>query len=297
MRLRVRSVCAWSAALALLPGVAASQAAVPPRPIVLELPASVRSAGMSGVGVAIVGDAGSVFLNPSGLATIKSLSVEAAYSRLPDRSIYTMGAAAVRIGQLNVGGGYQYLLFSDSSAVQDNLEVVGTLVYRFGLIALGTTGKYVSVEDTTGLVTRTLSADAGITLAVFDIMAFALSLQNLARDAIDGPTLDLPTTTRLGFALNFVDPQETARLLGTVEQVWTSGRPARTLVGGEVGAVFYGLGIVARIGYGPQPPGSGQSRMSYGGGVVLGRFRADYAYQRGNAFGRDVHRVGLRWTP
>lgn len=44
-----------------------------PASIVNVLPPSTRSAAMAGAGVALVGDAGSVFINPSGLATIKVL--------------------------------------------------------------------------------------------------------------------------------------------------------------------------------------------------------------------------------
>ena len=82
--------------LCLLPGPLAAQ----PRlvPSVLSFPANVRSAGLAGAGVAMTGYAGSVFNNPSGLAPIRALSLEATFVRLPDRSTYTMGAAAARAG-------------------------------------------------------------------------------------------------------------------------------------------------------------------------------------------------------
>src|SRR2546425_8313513 len=49
-------------------------------PVVL-LPASTRSAGLGGAGAALVGDAGAVFANPAGIATIRHLSVEGSYER------------------------------------------------------------------------------------------------------------------------------------------------------------------------------------------------------------------------
>lgn len=295
---RRRGVILLGVAAALTGGIAPMEAQDSTlTPLVAVLPPSVRSAGLGGAGTAVVGYAGAVFDNPSGIATIKYLSLEAAYSRLPDRSDYTMGAAAFRLAQFNFGVGYQYLRFNQPSALKDNLMWVGSGVYRFGLVALGGSGKYVSVADTGGRVHRAITTDAGLTVAVFDIMALGVSVQNIGRNVVSGLPLALPTTTRVGYSLNFVDPQSSARLLGTIEVVWTRGQERRTLVGVEAGAVFYGLGVVARAGFGGQPGGSGQPEASYGGGIVVGQLRLDYAYQSRNLLGNDVHRVGIRWTP
>jgi hypothetical protein len=103
----------------------------------------------------------------------------------------------------------------------------------------------------------------------------------------------------LGLSLNLLDTYSNGRLLGTVETIWTEGARPRTVVGLEGGAVFYGLGLIARIGTGGQPsdPGGPFSRTAYGGGLVLGRARLDYAYQRRSPLGRSVHLFGFRWTP
>ncbi|MFZ5624616.1 MAG: hypothetical protein ACOY71_09345 [Gemmatimonadota bacterium] len=262
------------------------------------VPASVRSAGLAGAGVAVIGYAGSVFNNPSGIALIRYLSVEAGASQLPDRTTYLMGAGALRIGPIDVGGGYQYLNFSDTASVRDNILWVGTLVYRRGLTALGGSLKYVSVEDTTGQIFRTVTGDLGVTLAFFDIAALALSVQNIAPQAVSGPRLELPRSTHLGFTLNFVDPQaEQWRLLATVEGIWTAGQRGRTVAGIEGGVVLGAVGLVGRMGYGNQPEGFPATRTTYGAGIVLGQVRIDYAYQGKNAFGNNVHWVGVRWTP
>lgn len=291
-----RSLLISHVLLPLLVGAAQGQSGVA-IPILPRLPASVRSAGLAGANAAVIGDAGSVFTNPAGLATIKHISVEAGFLREPGYPIQTMGAAAVRIGPFDFGGGYHYLRFADSAAVKDNLIWVGTGVYRIGLIALGASSKYVSLEDSAGMVSRALTTDAGMALAVFDIMAFAVSVQNIGNRNLSGQDLSLPTTTHVGFTLNFVDPQSNARVLGTIEEVWTRGSERHTLLGAEAGLVFGGIGIVGRIGHGAQPSRTRQSETAFGGSLVLGRLSFDYAYQRRSALGLDVQRFGARWTP
>lgn len=267
-----------------------------PPPLVLGLPASVRSAGMGGAGVALVGDAGSVFTNPSGLATIKYVSVEGAFHYLPD-ALQSVGAGAARLGPFDLGVGYDYLRYRrKGSPLKDNLLWAGSAVYRVGLFALGATEKYVSMEDSSGHISRTLANDAGLTVAVFDIMALAVSVQDFNQRRLSGNPILLPTRTRFGFAFNFVDPQTTARLLATIETVWTEGEARRTVFGLETGVVLHGVGLVARVGTGAQPAGTGQRKLAVGGGIVLGRLGIDYAYQARSG-GGDIHRVGVRWSP
>ncbi len=293
----------WRASLAthvLLLGIAPalwSQApSTPLKPLIITLPASVRYAGLGGASAALSGDAGAVFGNPAGLATIKHVGVEAAFQRYPDGSLETMGAAAFRLYQFDFGGGYHFLQLSDTSSIDANLSWAGTAVYRIGLFALGTSGRYISLKDSSGAKRRAFTTNAGVELAIFDIMALGVSVQNLGNHRLSGGPLDLPTSTHLGFTFNFVDPQLSARLLGTVETIWTEREARRTVLGGEAGAVFYGLGLVARAGYGAPPGGAGQRKASYGAGAVLGRFRIDYAFQRRTLLGNQVHRIGVRWT-
>ena len=295
MRLRLRALIMFSLGLS----VGSLRAQLRPVPSILSYPASVRSAGLAGAGVAMTGYAGSVFNNPSGLAPIRSLSLEASVAPLPDRSTYTMAAGALRIGQYNVGGGYQYLRFPRGGPVSDNVSWVGTGVYRKGGIALGTSAKYVSVEDSAGTITRSATTDVGVTVAMFDILALALAVHNLGDWAVSAGGLSLPRSWHLGFSFNLLDTYSNGRLLATVETVWAQGQRRRTVVGLEAGAVFGGVGVVGRIGHGGQPGdvASTLSKTSYGGSLVLGRARVDYAYQKQTPFGQRVHLVGVRWTP
>ncbi len=287
---------AIAASALLVSGVAplAGQSAV--APVILTLPVSVRAAGLGGASVGLSGDASATFLNPAGLATIRNIAIEAGAARYPDGTLEGMAAGAFRLFQFDVGGGIQYLRFSDTSSVRDNLQWTASGVYRVGLIALGGTLKYVSLEDSLSKTRRSATTDLGLGIHVFDIMTLALAVQNIGSWRVTGGPMLLPVTKRAGFTFNFTDPQETWRLLTTLEVAWTARAPRRTLIGLEAGAVLGKVGLVGRLGYGAAPQGSGQKEFSLGAGVVLSRFNIDYAWQHRTKFGRQVHRLGLRFT-
>ena len=219
----MRHIVLATLAAALAPPAAAQA----PPAIVTTLPPSTRSAAMADAGVALIGDAGSVFINPSGLATIKVLSLEGAYVPLSGGASLWQAAGAFRLGQFNLGGGAAYLLLPDTSAYIDNVTWVGSADFRFGLLSIGASGRYVSAEDTSGQVNRSFTTDAGFTAAVFDIMALAVSVQNIGNQQLSGLGVNLPTTTHLGYMLNLVDPQGTGRLLGTIMGEFVLGRPGQ----------------------------------------------------------------------
>jgi hypothetical protein len=269
---------------------------VKPAPLILTLPVSVRVAGLGGAGVGLDGDASSTFINPAGLATMRHIAIEGALQRYPDGSVESMAAGGLRLLQFDLGGGIHYLRFSDTSSVRDNLAWTGSAVYRFGILALGGTLKYVSVEDSFRTVRRSGTVDAGIGIHVFDLMSLAFAMRNVADWRVSGGPLDLPLSKHVAFTFNFVDPQATARLLTTMEVVWTSGAKRRTIVGLEGGAVLGQVGLVGRLGYGAAPDGAGQRELSFGGGVVLSHLRLDYAFQRRTKLGDHVHRLGARLT-
>lgn len=267
--------------------------------MIMGFPSSVQAAGLAGAGVALPGYAGALFVNPAGIAPIRVLSLEAGFTRRPDHSTYAMAAAATRAGKLNLGVGGRYLLFSADSSTYDNLSWVGAVVYRLGGIALGASTKYVSVEQRDGPVTRSLTGDLAVQVAFFDIAALALSAQNLGQTRLSGRGLDLPAALHLGFSLNLLDTYSNGRLLATIESVWSAGERGRTVLGLEAGAAVSGLGILGRVGTGRQPGlvGGLLSNTTFGGSVLLGRARLDYAFQHRSALGHDVHLFGARWTP
>lgn len=74
---------------------------------------------------------------------------------------------------------------------------------------------------------------------------------------------------------------------------WQARAARRTVIGVEAGAVLSGVG---RVGYRRPARGLGQKEISLGAGLVLSRFNIDYAWQRRTRLGREVHRLGLRFT-
>ncbi len=290
----------------LMPLSATGQSIPTAVPLILELPASVRTAGLNGAGVAIVGDAGSVFTNPAGLATIRHIGLDGAYRSAPGQAYLTSVALAWRVRQFDLGFGARVFDFGTNpgmylgplvAPVAEAREVlaVGSLIYRFGLIAFGASGKYLrrTVDATRE---RGISADAGITIAFFDIMALALSIQNLRGNWDESSIIEMPRLTRFGFTMNYVDPQESFRLMSTLEVQWPQAAGARVVLGGEGGVVVRGVGVIGRMGYAGRQAVANSSHVTYGGTLTFGELNLDYAYQRSNVLGRPAHQLGVRLT-
>jgi len=281
--------------------------------VLTALPGSTRSAGLGGAGVALVGDAGAMFANPAGIATIHHLSLEGSYEPYLAGTAVSTAALALRVSRLTWGFGAQALDYGAEPEIVPDPATGGrrgmptgvsfhpyealattSLVYRRGLMALGVTGKY-DRQQIGSEVRDAWAGDVGVAIAIFDIMAFGVSVQNLGGDLGNGALL--PRRTRAGLTLNYTDPQGTFRLLTTLEGQWTRDHSAVLVQGVEGGIVTGGVGLVGRLGYATRPAVTDASRFTFGGGIVLGRLALDYAFQAYDALGGGTHRVGLRWTP
>jgi hypothetical protein len=281
--------------------------------ILTALPGSTRSAALGGAGAALVGDAGALFANPAGIATIRHLSIEGSYEPYLAGSALSAAALALRVSRWTWGFGAQTLDYGSEPEVVPDPATGGrrgmttgasfhpyealaatSLVYRRGFAALGVTAKYDRQQIGTE-VRDAWAGDIGLAIAVFDIMAAGVSIQNLGGDLGDGALL--PRRTRAGLTLNYTDPQGTYRLLTTLEGQWTRFRKAVLIQGVEGGIVTGGVGLIGRLGYATRPAVTDASRVTVGGGVVLGRLAMDYAFQAYDVLGGGTHRVGLRWTP
>jgi len=277
------------------------------------LPGTTRAAALGGAGAALVGDAGAMFSNPAGIATIHHLSIEGSYEPYLAGSAVSTAALALRVSRFTWGFGAQALDYgTEPEIVPDPATggrrgmatgasfhpyealAAGSLVYRRGMAALGFTGKY-NRQQIGDEIRDAWAGDVGLAIAVFDIMAMGVSVQNLGGDLGDGALL--PRRTRAGLTLNYTDPQGTWRLLTTLEGQWTRDRSAVLIQGLEGGVVTSGVGLAARIGYSTRPTVTDASRWTFGGGIVLGRLALDYAFQGYDALGGGTHRVGIRWTP
>ena len=281
--------------------------------VVAALPGTTRSAGLGGAGVALVGDAGAVFANPAGIATIRHLSIEGSYEPYLAGTAVSTAAIALRVGRVTWGFGAQALDYgTEPEIVPDPATggrrgmatgaafhpyealAVSSLVIRRGLIAFGVSAKY-DRQQIGSAVSDAWAGDVGIAIAIFDIAAFGVSVQNMGGDL--GAGARLPRRNRAGFTLNYTDPQGVFRLLTTLEAQWTQDRAAVLIQGVEGGVVRGGVGLVGRVGYATRAAVTDAWRFTFGGGVVLGRLQMDYAFQGYTALGGGTHRVGVRWTP
>lgn len=267
------------------------------QPVLSNLPGSVRAAGMAGSTIALTGDAAVVFVNPAIIGPIRRLAVEASYAHLPVGGWYGAATGALRSGGLSLGAGIR-TLSRTANERSDELEWVAAVASHYHGVHFGVSTDYVSLEDSTGRVSRSLTQDAGVMVAFFDIAALALSFENLGRTPLGGARLSPPSRTRLGFSLNLIDTYSNGRLLATVETVWTGGGGRTTLLGVEGGVVVHGIGLVARIGRGA-PLGGGNGRTSWGGSLVVqgGRARIDFAHQGVSGDGSGMNLFGIHWTP
>lgn len=257
------------------------------------LSGSTRSAGLAGAGVALPGDAGSVFVNPAALATIRHFAMEGSYEQYPAGTTLSSAAAAVRVGHFDYGIAAHALRPDAASGQPADVLALSALVFRFGMIALGTSLKYVRQGDAAPQV-EAWAGDLGVTIALFDIFALGASRQNLGGDL--GAGAHLPRSTRVGFTMNFVDPQGSARLLTTVEGQWEEGQSSVLVAGAEAGVIMGGgIGIIARVGVSGQSSSSVMSPLALGAGVAVGRLQLDYAYRSYDASGAS-HRFGVRWA-
>src|SRR5437667_237682 len=176
---------------------------------------SARPAGLGGAGAALVGDAGAVFANPAGIATIRHLSVEGSYERYLAGATLSAAALALRLGRLNWGAGAAALDYGAGSAA--DLLGVSSLVFRTGVIALGGSGRYFR-QEVGGSSAHAWAGRAAVAIAVFDIMALGASVQNIGRERSGAPPL--PRRTRAGVPVKYVDHQATLRLRTTEDGQW-----------------------------------------------------------------------------
>jgi hypothetical protein len=304
-----------------LAGGARAQAPGTTGGVLLEVPATARAMALGGAYTAVVGDAGSVFVNPAGLAPIKHLAVSVSYERYLLDSYLASAAFAARVSKFTLGFGIHVLDFgSDSAVVPDpafggdrgsttgatigayHAVAVGSLTYRRGMLSAGVSVK--ALREHMGYAadsSANLSAvgmDFGIAATFFDIAALTYVVQNVGSDVRGGTfaRAPLPRTRRLGFTLNIVDPQGTTRLLAISEWVSPPGANDYWILGLEGGVVSGGVGLLGRVGLATGRRETDLKTPTYGGGLVFHNLRLDYAYQGLDALGDGLHRFTVGWV-
>jgi len=291
---------------------------------VLAFPATARELGLGGAYVAVVGDAGSIFVNPAGLAPIRKVALGTSYQRYLLGSYLVSGDAAVRVGRFHLGIGVNVLdygqdtvyrpdpAFGGDRGVADpggamvgaySAEAVGAIAYRFGMFSVGASAKYLkdhlSIPDTTLYDASGFGFDAGAALAFFDIAAFGIVVQNMGGNLKTSTRTPapLPRTVRAGFSINIVDPQGTPRLM--VVGDWVAPHESRHywVFGVEGGVVSDGVGLLGRAGLATRRAPSDQRSLVFGGTLVFHRLQLDYGYQGFSTLGGGTSRFGIRWEP
>ncbi len=290
--------------------------------VLLETPGTARALALGGAYAAVVGDEGSVFVNPAGMAPVRRLAIGGSFEEDFLGARLTSAAGVLRVGRFDIGFGAMLLDFGgDSVVVPDpatggvfgttaggtitayNLLGIGAVAYRRGMISLGASAKVLRerIDDgtTTDYSANGVTGDLGLAIAVFDLMAFGAVVQNVAGTLTTSGTATsaLPRTTRLGFTINFIDPQGTMRLMTTADWIAPPGGDSHWAVGLEGGVSAGTVGFVARAGFAFGRSATDRTTTSYGGGIVVRGLRVDYGYQGWGATGAASHRIGLRWIP
>jgi hypothetical protein len=288
----------------------------------LEIAGTPRALALQGAYASLVGDEGSIFVNPAGMAPVHhiALGVSAAQGLLGDR--HSTVAFVMRLGRhWDVGLGAVFLDLGGDSVVVPDLASGGTtgtttgqlisawdglavasVAYRRGMLSLGASVKALHEQlgsGTTGWRATSVAGDLGFAVAVFDLFSFGAVLQNVggAAHAADGGPAALPRTGRIGFTLNFIDPQGTARLMATTDWVKPPGDDSYWAFGFEGGVVANGLGFLGRCGVSAGRTATDRRGYSLGAGLVVRSLRVDYAWQPYGALRAAEQRVGVAWIP
>ena len=267
-----------------------AQVTRPDRPFVLSVSPSVRSAGLQGSGAALLGYAGAIFSNPAGIATLRHVGLEGSYRSIPSGGSLSAASTGFRLRQFDLGFGVERMDFGSepgrllgagvpAGADADEIGLIGSGVYRFGMIAFGGSTKYLR---------------RSIAIALLDIAALGFAVQNIGGNWKKNAALELPRLTRLGFTMNYLDPLDAVRLLSTAELQWPEGRGSRLVLGGEGGVVVRGFGIIARGAFKSRPAGTNLSEFTFGASVVLKNVAIDWAFQENDVFLDTAHHFGLR---
>jgi hypothetical protein len=287
---------------------------------VLQMLAGGRAAGLSGAYTAATGDADVLFYNPAGIASLGA-GAALSYQRHVEDIGLASGAGAFRIGRFNVGISAIFLDYGSidvivpdpafgnqtgmpdpSGATASASEVAARLSAATLLLddrlSVGASAGMVSVE-LAGLGRSTPMFDLGAQYAL-PFGTVGASLRNLGGDLSGEDLADasLPSQLRVGGAFAVHGPSGIGALV-TADLVAELAEGSTGFVAGlEAGLMprlAGDLTAVGRVGFNGAAGDDGLGTLQLGGGIALGGFAVDYAYQNYDFFG-TLHRVGVRWS-
>ncbi|HKJ93748.1 MAG TPA: hypothetical protein VJ957_11335 [Longimicrobiales bacterium] len=284
--------------------------------LVFQLSSAPRAVALGDAYAALSGPL-ALFHNPAGLAGAPSSAV-LAYQTLPAGASAGLAGVVFRLGPGRLGVGLQFLDYGSidevtpdptgvlgvpTGATVSGGEAAASLAYGLGLgpLWLGAAARALRV-DIADVSDATTAFDAGVAAHFLDRrFTVAGALQNLGGEVRAGRPAPLPLTARLGMAVRV---QSTADRRGVLAFELTSRRsqldgpaPVNAGVGVELAGRWKEAWLVVRGGY-RQRVGSGDagSGLAVGGGVRLGGWLLDYAYQPLGPLGA-THHLGLTYSP
>lgn len=313
--LPVLAVAAWT-----LPVAAPAQTAGESRAaIFLTLPASARALALGDAYGAIANDEAALFYNPAQLARVHSLMAGGSLQRyiaettLGAFSIaapFAHGTIAAGVQILDYGSADEYVP-ADGSGGQLGTPTGGTVSAEdlalsvgygaaFGerhAFRVGMALKYAR-QHVANYSGGAAAADVGAAYSFRSGWELAGALQQLGSSlTLASVTAPLPWTWRIDAASPVLQTGHyTLRGMAEARQ-WNGGLATGVLAaegtwrGGPAGVV-----LAARAGYALKGSGDDRSPLTLGGGVTLGRFSVDYAYEGFDLLGGATHRVGIRYA-
>ena len=308
------------AALLALPAIAGAQSTGQSRAaIFLTLPTSARALALGDAYGAIANDEGALFYNPAQLAQVRSVTGGGSLQRYIAETTLGAFAIAAPIGRGTVAVGMQLLDYgsaeeyvpAEGSAGQQGVPTGGrvsaqdlALMVGYGMafgerhaLRAGVTVKYAR-QHVANYSGGAAAADVGVAYSLRSGWELAGAMQQLGSNlTLASVTAQLPWTWRVD-AASPVLRGDRYTLRGLVEaRQWSGGLATGVLAAegtwrdGTTGAV-----LAARAGYALRGSGDDRSPMTLGGGVTLGRFTVDYAYEGFELLGGATHRVGIRYA-
>jgi hypothetical protein len=284
---------------------------------VLQLLAGSRAAALSGAYAGARGDADVLFYNPAGIAGLEA-AAGLSYQRHVEEIGVATGSAAFRAGRIVLGASAVFLDYGDIdelvpdpdfggqtgiptgntvSATEIAARVAAALPMLDGRLHLGAAAGFVS-NSFAGTSRGTPLFDVGAQY-VLPQVTFGAAIRNIGGSLSGGDLADarLPTEARVGAMVEFTRSSGLG-FVASADIVHELNAALTGAVAGVEAGLFprtaSNIGAVARVGYDAGTGDEGQGALRFGGGLSVGRFAVDYAYQNYQLFG-SLHRFGVRW--
>ncbi|MGH7502399.1 MAG: hypothetical protein ACREL7_11640 [Longimicrobiales bacterium] len=284
---------------------------------VLQLLAGGRAAALSGAYAAAQGDSDVLFYNPAGIAALDA-AAGLSYQRHVEEIGVATGSAAFRVGRIVLGASAIFLDYGDIdelvpdpdfggqtgmptgntvSATETAARVAAGLPLLDGRLNVGGAAGFVS-NSFAGATRGTVLFDVGAQY-VLSRITFGAALRNIGGSLSGGGLADaaLPTEARAGAMLEMTQTSGLG-FIASADLVHELNAGLTGVVAGVEAGLFPNaasqIGAVARAGYDAGTGEDGQGALRLGGGLSVGRFAFDYAYQNYELFG-SLHRFGVRW--